>query len=39
MVANGHVEMEIKMLKNDGGTWTCRDGGKNVEKLWWHMDM
>ena len=28
MVAHGHVEVEVKMLKNDGGTWTCRDGGK-----------
>ena len=39
MVAHGHVEMEEKMLKSYGGTWTCRDGGKNVEELWRHVDM
>ena len=39
MAAHGHVEVEVKMLKNYGGTWTCRDGGKIVEKRWWHMDM
>ena len=39
MVAHGHVEMELKMLKNDVGTWTCRGGGENVDKLWWHLDM
>ena len=39
MVAHGHVEMEVKILKNLGGTWTRRDGGKNVEKLWWRMDI
>ena len=32
MMAHGHVEMELKMVKNDGGKWTCRDGNKNVEK-------
>ena len=26
MVAHGHVEMEVNMLKNYGGTWTCKNG-------------
>ena len=31
VVAHGHVELELKMWKNSGGTWTCRDGVKNVK--------
>ena len=30
MVAHGHVEIVMKMLKN-GDTWTCRDGNENAE--------
>ena len=39
MVVHGHVEMVLKMLKNYGGSWTCRNDIENAEKLWWHMDM
>ena len=39
MVAHGHVEMEVKMLKISGGAWASRDGCKNVAKLRWYMDM
>ena len=30
MVAHGHVEIVMKMLKN-GDTCTCRDGNENAE--------
>ena len=31
MLAHGHVEMEEKVLKNYGGTWTCRDEVKMLK--------
>ena len=31
MVTHGHVEMVMKMLKIDGGSWTCRDRDENGE--------
>ena len=37
MVTHGHVEMVMKMLKIDGGSWTCRDrdeNGKNDGGAW-----
>ena len=33
MVAHGHVEMEVKLLVNCGGTWTCRDRGEMDIKM------
>ena len=32
MEAQGHVEIVLKMLENQGGIWTCSDGNENAAK-------